>query len=128
MKLRVFQHSLALPGGKFTRETLKLEAELCIAIKNEVKHEQHAQDALDNRWLTTIDFAAIHQFTRLFKPELERLITDEEAKEQCLVYQTLLQDLLKQGYGVELNTRLSCFAHLKIFGVGRPIFNKARPG
>ncbi|KAG2029418.1 hypothetical protein BDR03DRAFT_987768, partial [Suillus americanus] len=41
---------------------------------------------------------------------------------------TQLQDLLEQGYGVELDKRLAFLARLKIFDVGRPIFNKARPG
>ncbi|KAG2115620.1 hypothetical protein DEU56DRAFT_840600 [Suillus clintonianus] len=61
------------------------------------------------------------------KPDLERLIIDKEAKERCVIYKALLIDLAEQGYGVEVDKRLSFLARLKIFELG-PIFKKARPG
>jgi hypothetical protein len=45
-----------------------------------------------------------------------------------LVYKTLLTDLLEQGYGVDISTRLWHFSKLHPFNVGSAITKKARPG
>ncbi|KAG1730500.1 uncharacterized protein EDB91DRAFT_782230 [Suillus paluster] len=128
VKYKAYRHCLQMPGGEFTRQTLKLELELCAAIQSDLRRERYIQSAYDNRWLSEINYFTIHHSVLKLEPDLRRLIFDKATKEDCFVYQTLLTDLLEQGYGVELDRRLAFLAHLKIFDVGRPIFNKARPG
>ncbi|KAG2031481.1 hypothetical protein BDR03DRAFT_1016034 [Suillus americanus] len=127
-KYKAYQRCLQMPGGEFTRQTLKLEMELCVAIQSNLQHERHIQTSYNNRWLSHINYFTVYHSALKLKPDLHQLIFDKAAKEDCFVYQTLLTDLLEQGYGVKLNKRLALLACLKIFDVGHPIFNKAWPG
>lgn len=127
-KYKAYRRCLQMPGGEFTRQTLKLEMELCAAIQSDLQRDRYLQSAYDNRWLSQINYFAVHHSVLKLEPDLRRLIFDKAAKDECFIYQTLLNDLLEQGYGVELDKRLAFLARLKIFDIGRPIFNKARPG
>jgi hypothetical protein len=102
-KYKAYQRCLWIPGGEFTRQTLKLKMELCVAIQSNLQRERHIQTSYDNRWLSHINYFAVYHSTLKLEPDLHRLIFDKAAKEDCFVYQTLLTDLLEQGYGVELD-------------------------
>ncbi|KAG1727302.1 hypothetical protein EDD22DRAFT_931149, partial [Suillus occidentalis] len=108
-----------MPGGEFTCQTLKLKMELCAAIQSDLQHD---------RWLSQINYFTVHHSVLKLEPDLHQLIFDKAAKDECFIYQTLLNDLLEQGYGVKLDKQLAFLTCLKIFDIGRPIFNKARPG
>ncbi|KAG2039924.1 hypothetical protein BDR03DRAFT_1008600 [Suillus americanus] len=120
-KYKAYQCCLRMPGGESTHQTLKLEMELCVAIQSNLQRKRHIQTSYDNRWLSHINYFAVYHSALKLEPDLRRLIFDKATKEDCFVYQTLLTDLLEQGYGVELNKRLAFLARLKIFDVGHPI-------
>ncbi|KAG2340051.1 hypothetical protein BDR05DRAFT_950685 [Suillus weaverae] len=119
VKYKAFQHCLQMLGGEFSRQMLKLEMELCAAIQSDLQCK---------RWLSEINYFAVHHSVLKLEPDLCQLIFDKAMKDKCIIYPTLLTNLLEQDYGVELNKQLAFLAHLKIFDVGHPIFNKARPG
>ncbi|KAG2088553.1 uncharacterized protein F5147DRAFT_789386 [Suillus discolor] len=56
----------------------------------------------------------------------DRMVSHKE-KEKCLVYKTLLADLLEQGHGVDISKRLQYLSKLHPFNVGSAIMKKARP-
>jgi hypothetical protein len=73
-------------------------------------------------------FLMVHTRVLQLQPELKCILSSYEEKEKCLVYKTLLTDLLEQGYGFDISKCLQYFSKLHPFNVGSTITKKACPG
>lgn len=102
--------------------------DICIAITKERKSEETIRSITTNNWEHIFYFPTVHARALKLEPELKLILSSREEKEKCFVYKTLLTDLLEQGYGVDISTRLRYFSKLHPFNVGSAITKKARPG
>ncbi|KAG2338584.1 hypothetical protein BDR05DRAFT_1004030 [Suillus weaverae] len=125
---RQLDASLSRPNGEFSRLTLKLEMDICMAIMKEWKRDDMIQSITTNNWEHIFHFPMVHAQALRLKPELKLILSSQEEKEKCLVYKTLLTDLLEQGYRVDISKCLRHFSKLHPFNVGSAITKKARPG
>jgi len=99
-----------------------------MAINRERKRAETIHAITANDWAHIFHFPTVHTRVLRLQPELKRILSSYEEKEKCLVYKTLLTDLLEQGYGVDISKRLQYFSKLHPFNVGSAITKKARPG
>ena len=123
---RQLEVSLSRPNGQFSRLTLRLETELCMAITKARKWEEILQN--NDGWPHIFHFPTVHSRVLRLKPDLERLLSRREEKDSCIIYESLLADLHEQGYGDDLSKRLRYFSSLHPFHVSNAIIKKARPG
>lgn len=80
--------------------------DICMAITKERKSEETIRSITANNWEHIFYFPTVYARVLRLEPELKLILSSREEKEKCLVYKTLLTDLLEQGYGVDISTRL----------------------